>query len=174
MKKQKKQNLLTAIIILLVIVLSMLVSSIVYEEMINMNKQTQNTLNPTINKDEENNSNKENEITDKQDETQSENEDETQGENENLNEVEEEKIETTDKEQEYVGKEESNSQEETTENKDNKAIQLVKKEWGEDKTVTFSIEKKNGTKYRVAVRDNSTTVLAWYEVDIETWEVNEY
>ena len=164
MKKQKKQNLLTAIIILLVIALAMLVGSIVYEEMINMNKQTQNTWNPTINQDEENNSNKENEIL----------ENETQGENENLNEVEEEKIETTDKEQEYVGKEESNSQEETTENKDNKAIQLVKKEWGEDKTVTFSIEKKNGTKYRVAVRDNSTTVLAWYEVDTETWEVSEY
>ena len=164
MKKQKKQNLLTAIIILLVIALAMLVGSIVYEEMINMNKQTQNTWNPTINQDEENNSNKENEIL----------ENETQGENENLNEVEEEKIDTTDKEQEYVGKEESNSQEETTENKDNKAIQLVKKEWGEDKTVTFSIEKKNGTKYRVAVRDNSTTVLAWYEVDTETWEVSEY
>ena len=151
-------------IILLVIALAMLVGSIVYEEMVNMNKQTQSTWNPTINQDEENNSNKENEIL----------ENETQSENENLNEVEEEKIETTDKEQEYVGKEESNSQEETTENKDNKAIQLVKKEWGEDKTVTFSIEKKNGTKYRVAVRDNSTTVLAWYEVDTETWEVSEY
>ena len=43
MKKQKKQNLLTAIIILLVIALAMLVGSIVYEEMIHMNKQTQNT-----------------------------------------------------------------------------------------------------------------------------------
>ena len=43
MKKQKKQNLLTAIIIILVIVLAILVGSIVYEEMININKQqTQN------------------------------------------------------------------------------------------------------------------------------------
>ena len=165
MKKQKKQNLLTAIIIILVMVLAMLVGSIVYEEMINMNKQqTQNTLNPTINKDEEN---------DSQEDIPVEEDDETQLENENEVEQEEE-IETTDKEQEYVGEEETNSQEETTENKDDKAIQLVKKEWGEDKTVTFSIEKKNGTKYRVAVRDNSTTVLAWYEVDTETWEVSEY
>ena len=153
----------------------MLVGSIVYEEIINMNKQTQNTLNPTINQNEENNSNKENETDKNEDETQSENEDEAQEENENESEVEEEgKIETTDKEQGYVGKEESNSQDETTENKDDKAIQLVKKEWGEDKTVTFSIEKKNGNKYRVAIRDSSTTVLAWYEVDTETWEVSEY
>ena len=166
MKKQKKQNLLTAIIIILVIVLAMLVGSIVYEEMINMNRQQpQETLNPTVNEDEENHSNEEVVPVEKEDEIQVE----------NWNEVkEEEKTETPDNEQEYVGEEESNAQEETTENKDDKAIQLVKKEWGEDKTVTFNIEKKNGTKYRVAVRDNSTTVLAWYEVDTETWEVSEY
>ena len=35
--------------------------------------------------------------------------------------------------------------------------------WGKDDSVTFSIEKKNGNKYRVAVRDSSTTVLQWYE-----------
>ena len=39
---------------------------------------------------------------------------------------------------------------------------------------TFNIEKKNGTKYRVAVRDNSTSVLAWYEVDTQNWKVSEY
>ena len=167
MNKQKKQNLLTAIIIILVIALAMLVGSIVYEEIINMNKhQIQNTSLPTSN-DEENDLN--------QEEIKIESEDDEQDEElvEEDVEKEEETIETTNKE-EYVGEEESNSQGETTENKEDKAIQLVKKEWGENKKVTFSIEKKNGTKYRVAVRDNSTTVLAWYEVDTETWEVSEY
>lgn len=169
MKKQKKQNLLTAIIVILVIVLAMLVGSIVYEEMINMNKvQSQNTSAPTVENDDiEEDTNKEEEIPTEKEEEAEEDEDSDQVE-------EQEPTETTDKEQEYVGQEESNSQEETTENKDEKAIQLVKNEWGKDDTVTFSIEKKNGSKYRVAVRDNSTSVLAWYEVDTETWEVSEY
>ena len=160
MKKQKKQNLLTAIIIILVIALAMLVGSIVYEEIINMNKQqTQNTLAPETEDEEPDNTNKNEEILD---ETESENQVE-----------DEEKTETTDEEQEYVGEEESNV-EEPIQSKDEKVIDLVKKEWGQDDSVTFSIEKKNGSKYRVAVRDNSTTVLAWYEVDTETWEVSEY
>ena len=171
MKKQKKQNLLTAIIVILVIVLAMLVGSIVYEEMINMNKaQSQNTSAPTVENDViEEDANKEEELpTENEEEFE---EDKVTDENK----VEEqEPTESTDKEQEYVGQEESNSQEETTENKDEKAIQLVKNEWGKDDTVTFSIEKKNGSKYRVAVRDDSTSVLAWYEVNTETWEVSEY
>ena len=57
---------------------------------------------------------------------------------------------------------------------DEKVIALVKKEWGNDKSVNVTIEKKNGTKYRAAVRDTSTTVLQWYEIDIETWEISEY
>ena len=166
MKKQKKQNLLTATIIILVIVLAMLVGSIVYEEMININRQqNQNMLNSATNTDEQEDLNEKEETTANEDEKQ---------EGESLEVEDEETIETTDKQQEYVGEEESNSQEEKTENKEEKAIQLVKKEWGEDKTVIFSIEKKNGNKYRVAVRDNSTTVLAWYEVNTETWEVSEY
>ena len=167
MKEQKKQNLLTAIIVILVIILAILVGSIVYEEIINMNKaQSLNTSVPTIKEEEpKDDTIKEEENT----------EDEEQTELEEENKVEEQAPTAEDnKEQEYVGKEESNSQEETTENKDEKAIQLVKNEWGKDNTVTFSIEKKNGSKYRVAVRDNSTSVLAWYEVDTETWEVSEY
>ena len=57
---------------------------------------------------------------------------------------------------------------------DEKVIDLVKKEWGKDDSVTITIEKKNGNKYRVAVRDTSTTVLQWYEVNIDTWKVSEY
>ena len=39
MKKQKKQNILTAIIIILVIALIMLVGSAAYEEITNINKE---------------------------------------------------------------------------------------------------------------------------------------
>lgn len=70
---------------------------------------------------------------------------------------------------------EENEPESTTENEEQKVIEAVKKEWGEnDDSVTYTIEKKNGNKYRVAVRNSSTVVLQWYEVNTENWEVNEY
>jgi len=167
MKKQKKQNLLTAIIIILVIALAMLVGSIVYEEVINMNKQQiQNTSGQLDNEDKENGTDGEEipNVEEKNDEgidTEIEEEPATEEEP------------TEDEEENYVGEEESNT-EDSAESEDEKVIALVKKEWRQDDSVTFSIEKKNGSKYRVAVRDNSTTVLAWYEVDTETWEVSEY
>ena len=54
-----------------------------------------------------------------------------------------------------------------------KAIDLVKKLWGEDNSVTFSIAKKKGNKYYVAVKKSNSSNI-WYEVDTETWEVSEY
>lgn len=155
MKKQKKQSLLTAIIIILVLALIMMVGSIVYEEKINKSKQmTQKIDVPAI--EEESNYGEENDITINEEEKKEEKEDAPVEEN-----------------QEYIGEEE-NKTEEIEMSTDEKVIDLVKKEWGEDDSVTFSIEKKNGTKYRVAVRNSSTTVLQWYEVNIETWEVSEY
>ena len=58
-------------------------------------------------------------------------------------------------------------------NKDEKAIELAKKEWGEDDTVTFNIEKKNGAKYYIAVKKDAM-VVEWYEVDTESWKISEY
>lgn len=145
MKKQKKQNVLTVLIILLVIALIMMIGSILYEEKINMAKQP--VQNPEVllpKKEQEPN-------------------DDTI-----------EQPEVPEKEPEYIGEEEKDSMENTTQTDDEKAIDLVKKEYGTDKDVLFNIEKKNGSKYRIAVRDKSTTVLAWYEVDTETWEVSEY
>lgn len=170
MKEQKKQNLLTVIIIILVLVLAMLVGSIVYEEIINMNEQTQNTMAPITKEEEFDYTNDNEEIVDN---TETEDEEEIIIEDEEKTE-DEEKAETTDEKKEYIGEEENNVEEDTAKSKDDKAIDLVKKEWGKDDNVSFSIEKKNGAKYRVAVRDGSTTVLAWYEVDTETWEVSEY
>lgn len=157
MKKQKKQNLLTAIIIILVIALIMMVGSIIYEEVINMNKQTvQNANTPAI--------------EDKQEEkVEEENTPVVEDESEN----EEPSIEN-DEQEEFVGEEENNTEQEPEMTTDEKVIDLVKKECRNNDSVTISIEKKNGTKYRVAVRDSSTTVLQWYEVNTETWEVSEY
>lgn len=163
MKKQKKQNLLTMVIILLVIALIMMIGSIIYEEKINMAKQP--VQNPEV-------------LLPKED-----NKDEDEKENNKLETPKEEQEpngntivqpEVPEKEPEYIGEEEKNSMENTTQSDDEKAIDLVKKEYGTDKDVSFNIEKKNGSKYRIAVRDKSTTVLAWYEVDTETWEVSEY
>ena len=77
--------------------------------------------------------------------------------------------------EEYVGKEETNNNNDNDEqiSKEDKAIQLVKEEWGEDDTVTFNIEQKKEDIYYVAVK-SETSVLAWYEVDTNTWEVKEY
>ena len=163
MREQKKQNVLTAIIVILVIALVMMVGSIIYEEKINMSRQPiQNVNTPDINDDEE-------EIKVEEDDEVTSGEEEAEGE-----EIETEtETEEIPKEEEYVGEEESTTEEPEI-SIDQKVMDLVKKEWGQDNSAIFSIEKKNGTKYRVAVRDSSTTVLAWYEVDIENWEVSEY
>lgn len=52
---------------------------------------------------------------------------------------------------------------------DQKAINMVKQDWGEDSSVTFKIdEKKENGKYVVSVVDkNTTAVLVWYDVDVE-------
>ena len=74
-----------------------------------------------------------------------------------------------------MGEEEQEPQKEepTTQSKDEKAIDLAKKEWGEDDSVKFSIEEKKGSKYYVAVKRDAT-VISWYEVDTETWKISEY
>lgn len=166
MKKQKKQNILTTIIIILVIALVMMIGSIVYEEKINMNKQpAQNTNAPAINEEEKDNEKNEDELE--------ENDNAIVEEDSEASQEKEELPAEDNKDEEYVGEEE-NKTEEPEMTTDDKVIDLVKKEWGQDDSVTFSIEKKNGTKYRVAVRDSSTTVLQWYEVDTQNWEVSEY
>lgn len=171
MKKQKKQSLLNAIIIILVLALFLMIGSIVYEEVINMNKQPiQNTNAPTINENIDVEKEENEDEQPKEDTTIIEDEPEKDIENDENNET----LTETEKKEEFVGKEENNTEEVPEKTTDEKVIDLVKREWGSDKSVTFTIEKKNGTNYRVAVRDNSTTVLAWYEVDTQNWNVSEY
>lgn len=170
MNEQKKQSLLNVIIVILVIALVMMIVSIVYEEIINMKKQPlQNTNAPIVNEQEEN------EDVEKKEEIESDNAITEEESNVSEEENNEEQLPVEDQnDEEYVGEEENSTEKEPEMSTDEKAIDLVKKEWGQDNSVTFSIEKKNGTKYRVAVRDSSTTVLAWYEVDTSTWKVSEY
>ena len=166
MREQKKQNVLTAIIVILVIALVMMVGSIIYEEKINISRQPiQNVNTPDIKEDEkvdtEVEENEEDVVLGKEETEDKEIENETESEDLPV------------EDEEYVGEEEATTEEPKI-STDQKVIDLVKKEWGQDNSAIFSIEKKNGNKYRVAVRDSSTTVLAWYEVDTETWKVSEY
>ena len=147
MKKQKKQSVLNAIIFILVIALVMLVGSIIYEEMINMKKQpTQNVSGPLMENNDKNKDEEKENVEIKEEPKQEENED--------------------------VEQEETNT-EDTSKSKDDKAISLAKQEWGEDDSVTFSVEKKKDSTYYVAVKSGGV-VQAWYEVDTETWEISEY
>ena len=58
--------------------------------------------------------------------------------------------------------------------KEEKAIELAKKEWGEnDSNVTYNVEQKEGNVYYIAVRLNDQ-VQKWYEVNTEKWTIQEY
>lgn len=63
-------------------------------------------------------------------------------------------------------------QEETDEG-ENQAKELVKKEWGEkDTTVYYTVDDKSGDIYTVSVRSKTTTVqLAEYEVNMVTGDI---
>ena len=128
--------------------------------------QTQNTVIPTV---KEENIDDEEQLPVEDDNTDSEEivEDEIKDSEE---EEQEEKVEDS---EQYVGEEENDKKEDSTQSKEEQAIDAVKKQWGEDDSVTFSVERKKDTKYYVAVK-SSNSETTWYEVDIETWEVEEY
>lgn len=148
MKKKKEQNILTLIIILAIIALVVLVWSIIYDAEIKENKIAVESIKVP----------------------------EVKAREEVIEPVEEEKVVTSEEvNNEYVGEEEQEDSKEEiiTQNKDEKAIDLAKEEWGEDDTVTFNIEKKNGAKYYIAVKKDAM-VIDWYEVDTESWKISEY
>ena len=88
---------------------------------------------------------------------------------------EEKPIEGKESNDEYIGQEEKESETDDKDEKsiDEKALDLAKKEWGDDSSVQFSIEEKKGNKYYIAVTSNATRI-AWYEVNINTWEISEF
>lgn len=151
MKKKTEQKILTIIIVLALVALAVLVSSIVYEEEMRKNKKAvESTATPII----------ENKDTDVEETTEKE-----------------ENLPQEPAKEEYVGEEEKEAEQENVANqaqsKDEKAIELAKKEWGKDNSVTFNIEEKDGDKYYVAVKKDATAIK-WYEVDTTNWSISEY
>ena len=169
MEEQKKRNLLTlATIALLIVIVSLAlyttIISLLYEERtkMNNNKQLQNNLETPIQKEDQIENDTEDiiqeESRDKEPKNEEQKPEETKPEN---------------PEKDYIGEEENTSKDNQTQSKDEKAIELVKEKYGNDDSVTFSIEQIKGTKYYVAVKSEETEPV-WYEVDTETWEVSEY
>ncbi len=146
---KKTQNLLTGIIIVAVIALIGIIVWITYNQIINSQKE-ENTTN-TITTNETNTTN--NTVVKE-------------------NEEESTPVESND---DYIGieEEESANEENTEKTTDERAIELAKETWGEDDSVTFSIERKDGNVYYIAVSSNATTI-SWYQVNIDTWEISEY
>lgn len=147
MSKNKSQKVLNIIIVLLVIALIAMIGLVVYDS----KKINDEDKNVDVSKTEIN-------------------------QTQNNQVIEEEIKEEDNNNEEYIGEEEKESQEEedTELTKDEKALQLAKKEWGEDdNTVTYSIEEKKGNIYYIAVKSNATTI-SWYEVNTETWEISEF
>lgn len=151
---KKQQHILTLIIVLAVIGIAVLIGSIIYDEKIKDNKKAVETISaPQV------------EVA-KKDEVEEPAKEEQNSAKEN--------------EKEYVGEEEKESQEQVKEEQkeskqtdDEKAIELAKKEWGEDDSVSFSIEEKKDTKIYVAVKQDAT-VIQWYEVNTKDWTISEY
>ncbi len=160
MEEQKKQNLLTAVIIILVIALAIMITSIVYEEKVNMSKKPVQNVSAPVIEDDKTDADKNGDSSSVQ-------------ENENKQPTEKEDKNNNSTQTGEVGEEENKTPENTEKSKEEKAIELVKKQWGNDDSVTFSIEQKNGTKYYVAVKSETKPTM-WYEVDTESWKVSEY
>ena len=146
---KKAQNILTGIIVVAVIALIGIIVWITYNQIINSQKE-ENTTN-TITTNETNTTN--NTVVKE-------------------NEEESTPVESND---DYIGieEEESANEENTEKTTDERAIELAKETWGEDDSVTFSIERKDGNVYYIAVSSNATTI-SWYQVNIDTWEISEY
>ena len=164
METREKQNLLTMIIIVAVLAIALIVGFIIYPEIKENNKtnKTNNTQNSQSTKHSESTN------------TTSTN---TSGTTEPTTNTSNTNTEaTTSISTEYVGREEENDgkAEDTLLTKEEKAIELAKKEWGkDDKNVTYNVEQKEDNIYYVAVRQNDQ-VQKWYEVDTEKWTIREY
>ena len=166
MIKQKKQNILNGIIAIIIVLLIGVIAFAIYY------MQTKdNIIVQTSNK------NGIEEIEKNVEENKDEEQEDIIKENNQENIVEEKEEEQLAKENksEYIGKEEQESKKEENKekSKDEKAIELAKKAWGNDSSVSFSIEEKKGNIYYVAVKSDATVSL-WYEINTDTWEINEY
>ena len=160
MSTREKQTILNIVIIISVLAIIVILAYIIYPEVVKNQTQessnylTENTTKPTT----EN-------ITQSTETTQiSESTEQTQNT---------ETTQTTN--EDSIGSEEKDSQEDDeTKTKEEKAIELAKKEWGEtDTDVEYNIEQKDGNIYYISVK-KGTVVQVWYEVDTENWTISQY
>ena len=154
---EKKQHILTLIIILAVIGIAVVVASIIYDERVKENKKAVESISAP-----------------KVEVAKNDNEEEQAKEEESLPEN------NSNSESDYVGEEEKESQEQVKEEQkeskqtdDEKAIELAKKEWGEDDTVSFSVENKEDTKIYVSANQNGA-VIQWYVINTSDWTIKKY
>ena len=150
---KKQQNILTIIIILSVLALAVLIGSIIYDENVKNNKKAVETIEVP-------------QVAEKEETLPTIEEDDSNSPAEN-------------EQEEYIGEEEKEVEETIQKEEipkqsdEEKAIDLAKKEWGEDDTVIFSIEEKKDKKYYIAVKQDAV-VIQWYLVNAEDWTISEY
>ncbi len=153
MKDKLKLIIITAIITIIILVIFLIFfnnKQIDNTELVNSKVYTTNTIVNSIDSEDENN------ITDEN----------------NTNTIQDNKNENV------IGREEKESEQEdkdsSSASNDKKALELVKKEWGEeDNNVYFNIANKNGKKYTISVHNSETTqAVAWYDVDLTTGKVD--
>ena len=164
METREKQNLLTMIIIVAFLAIALIVGFIIYPEIKENNKINTISNSQSTKKTESTNT-----TLTKTDSTST---------TANTSHTNTENTKTDSTNNGYVGEEEKENNNGDVENviqtKEEKAIELTKKEWGEnDSNVTYNVEQKEDNIYYVAVRLNDQ-VQKWYEVDTEKWTIQEY
>lgn len=155
-KKTKIIIIIAAIIILILLVVVLTV------KLVNIKNSKEDT--PTINT----NSMIENDINNIANENiQNNNIDETEKNNINENNINNNSYNSN---QQTSMEEIDNESIQIQEDKKEKAIKIVKENWGEDEKVYFSFDSiDNNGKYIVSVRNRiSTEAICWYTVDVET------
>lgn len=161
METREKQNLLTMIIIVAFLAIALIVGFIIYPEIKENNKNNiQNSHSITKTESTNTISTKTSSIT------------------QNITNANTETTETTktNSTNGYIGREEMDNEktESIAQTKEERAIGLARKEWGEnDTSVTYNVEQKEENIYYVAVRLNDQ-VQKWYEIDTEKWTIKEY
>lgn len=160
--KSKTKILFGILVILLIIVVG-----VVLAKNISTVQTNTNTNNSEINK---------NEVNKVVDETTNKIKNEIQNlvEENVIESKEENKIENTINNTNTITKQENNEAQ-TTESDKEKAINMAKKDWGEDNNVSFKIDEEleNG-KFVVSVMDKKTTkVVFWYLVDTKNNTIEE-
>ena len=149
---ERGQYMKKNIIIILAIIITILLGIVAA---LNINKdETEQTISQKVEK-----SNKENKI-----------------ENRNENKVDNNEDKNSEQTEDELSNEENRTDGEGIEEEPKtdleKAIAIVKKDWGKDDSVKFAQDgKTTDGKYIICVRDIETTnALAWYTVDVETGE----